>query len=46
MLSATKVIKRKTFNRLVYEEGKDVFLFTYSTATEDETYLFIILNIV
>ena len=36
-LSATKNLKRKKFNELVYEEGKDVFLFLYSTGFEDET---------
>ncbi len=37
MLHNTKVIKRTEFVSEVYEEGKDTFLFIFSTAVEDQT---------
>lgn len=32
-----KAITRKTYFDLVLEEGKDVFMYTYTTAIEDDT---------
>lgn len=37
MLSTLKPLKRKEFSDICYEEGKDVFLYMYTSSKEDET---------